>query len=263
MGDLLFLHCDGQCPWHLWMKEQVVEAARELGYNVEIVDLTRDPEMAERYRVFFPFLTIIRGEIRTSGPVPARELVRIAREGMEASKTVPKPLKPQGRAQTISSLTAENVCDTCRLCNYDTAESRGAKRKWAGQIKEATRDKVVGLISYDGDEPVAAVEFVPSTLVPYPLPEKQPTTAFITCVYSREGDALDYRGQVLEHLISLLPTMGYEKVQVMSGRRTPYPNGPGPLFVLHGFEEVAEVGDAILSLGREEIVLMGRDLTTS
>ena len=31
----------------------------------------------------------------------------------------------------------------------------------------------------------------------------------------------------------------------------------------HGFEEVAEVGDAILSLGKEEIVLMERDLTTS
>lgn len=263
MESLLFLHYDGQCPWHLWMKEQVENAAGELGCKVEIVDLTRNPEAAERHRVFLPFMTIIRDEIRTPGPVPARELVRMAREGMESGKTVLKPLKPEGRAQTVSPLTVENVCDTCRLCNYDTAEACEAKLQWARLVEEASGNEIMGFISYEGDEPVGAIEFVPAPLVPYPLPEKTPATAFITCVYSREDDVLDYRGQVLEHLIGHLPALGYERVRVISGRRTAYPNGPTPLFVRHGFTEVLEVGRAIFSMGEEEQVLMERDLRTS
>jgi hypothetical protein len=260
MEDLLYLHYDGQCPWHLWMKKRVENAASELECNVEIVDLTRNPEVAEQYRVFFPFMTIIRDEIRTPGPVPARELVRMAREGMESSKTVRKPLKPEGHAQTLFPLTVENVCDTCRLCNYDTAEACKAKREWACLVKKASGTKIIGFISYEGDEPVGAIEFIPAPLVPYPLPEKTRSTAFITCVYSREDDVLDYRGQVLKHLIGHLPTLGYERVQVISGRRTAYPNGPAPLFNRHGFTEVSS---AIFSMRQDEQLLMERDLRTS
>ncbi len=112
---------------------------------------------------------------------------------------------------------------------------------------------------------MGVVEFLPATVIPYPLPKKEPAIAFITCIYSLsdgfdQGEGPDYRGQVLDHLLGYLSKQAYRKVQVIAGRRTPYPNGPVPFFLSHGFKELTELDRVVLTVGREELVLMENDI---
>ncbi|MCL0094170.1 hypothetical protein M1O53_04235, partial [Dehalococcoidia bacterium] len=68
-------------------------------------------------------------------------------------------------------------------------------------------------------------------------------------------------GQVLDHLIvNYLPNQGYEKLQVIAGRRTPFPNGPTSFFLSHSFKVSGEVDSIVLEEGEEELVLMEREL---
>ncbi|MFX0066144.1 MAG: hypothetical protein ACFFC7_28590 [Candidatus Hermodarchaeota archaeon] len=256
----LFLHNGGQCPWHVWMIDQVREAANTLNGTVRIVDITQDPEIAAKYQVFFPLMTIINDKLRIPAPISTNKLVKIVTEGVTESQTISKPFRPPGTAKKVSPLTVENIIDTCRLCNYDTVQAHRAKQEWAARTKGAIQDEFLGFASYEGKKLLGAVEFLPASLVPYPLPDKSPTIAFITCIYSTEDSKLDYRGQVLEHLIEYLKTQGYKKVQVIAGRRTAYPNGPVSLFFGNGFKEVVKIDSIILKTGKEELVLMEKGL---
>ena len=68
-----------------------------------------------------------------------------------------------------------------------------------------------------------------------------------------ESAEVDYRGQLLEALDEHLAGSGLTRVQVVSGRRTAYPNGPADLFLMHGYREVAEL-DRVLLKDKEEKV---------
>ena len=70
-GHILYLHCSSQCPWHHWTREQAEKAAGELNYTFEVVDVSESPEQARRYRMFYPFMTIIDGKIRLPSPSPS------------------------------------------------------------------------------------------------------------------------------------------------------------------------------------------------
>ncbi|MFX0096028.1 MAG: hypothetical protein ACFFBD_30090, partial [Candidatus Hodarchaeota archaeon] len=82
------------------------------------------------------------------------------------------------------------------------------------------------------------------------------------CIYSIENADLDYREQVLNCLIVYLSNQGYEKIQVIAGRRTAYPNGPTPLFIANGFREVSVIDKIALKLGMEELVLLEKKLSS-
>ena len=256
----LVLHFSGQCPWHSWMIEQARDAATQVDGTVEVVDVMTRPEIADRYRLFFPFMTVIDDTVRLPSPIPADGLVKIAREGVAAKPTIFQSPSPEARAEKVEPLTAENIVDTCSLC-IPSSDTRGCqvKQVWASMLKDKVREGVLGLIAYEGKKAVGVVEFLPAPLVPYPLPEKEPTIAFVTCIYSLE-DGLDYRGQVLDHLIDYLPNRGYKKLQVIASRRTPFPNGPTSFFLSHSFKVSGEVDSIVLEEGEEELVLMEREL---
>lgn len=256
----LVLHFGGQCPWHLWVIEEARRAARKVHCTLEVVDVMENPEMASRHRLFFPFMTVIDDSIRLPSPIKEEELMKIRREGLSATPTIPRRATSEGRARTVEPLTPQNIIRTCHLCIPDH-EKRGclAKKMWASKLKGKVREDIVGFIAYQEEETVGAVEFLPSPLVPYPLPEKDPHLAFITCIYSLEGGP-DYRGQILDVLIGYLSNKGFRRLQTISGRRSPYPNGPSSFFQSHGFRELGEVDSVVLREGEEELVLMEKEL---
>jgi hypothetical protein len=267
--EFLVLHFGGQCPWHLWVIEQAKSAATHVGGTVEVIDVTHKPEMAARYRLFFPFMTIINETVRLPSPTSASRLIGIAREGLTAQPTVLQISGPETQAEKVAPLTVENIADTFPLCVPST-ESQGciAKRAWAYMLKDKVRKGILGFIAYDEQgKAVSAVEFLPANLIPYPLPEKDPSLAVITCIYSPpnglgtdQAGGSDYRSQVLKHLMEYLSAHGYGKLQVIAGRRTPYPNGPVPSFIAHGFRELGEIDRVVLTEGAEELVLMEKEL---
>lgn len=256
----LLLHFGGQCPWHLWMIEQARMTAAQIEGSIEVVDVMKKPEIAARYRLFFPFMTVINDTVRLPSPIPADGLVKIAREGVVAKPTIFQAPSCEAQAEKVEPLTVENIVDSCPLC-IPSREARGcrAKQVWASRLNDEVEEGVLGFVAYEGRKAVGVVEFLPALLIPYPLPEKNPTLAVITCIYSLQ-DGADYRGQVLGRLIDYLANQGYQTLQIIAGRRTPYPNGPVSFFLSHGFRELGEVDSVVLNEGEEELVLMAREL---
>lgn len=257
----LILHFGGQCPWHLWMIEQAKTAATEVGGVVEVTDVSDRPELAAHYRLFFPFMTVIDDAIRLPSPTPAERLVKIVKEGVSGKPAISQPSGPEWQANRVAPLTVENISDTCPLC-IPSSQVAGcqAKQAWASTVTDNVQEGILGFVAYNGRKAVGVVEFLPATVIPYPLPKKESTIAFITCIYSLQGRGPDYRGQILDHLLGYLPKQGYKKVQVVAGRRTPYPNGPVLFFLSHGFKESAELDKVVLTVGEEELVLMEKDI---
>jgi len=257
---LLVLHFGAQCPWQPWVVEQAQKTAEQLGGTVDVIDATQQVELAARYRFFWPFMTIIDETIRLPSPTPAKELVRIAKEGMTVPPSTPTTRGPKAQSESILPLTVNNIADTCPLCIRST-EHRGcqAKTAWATEMAQRVPDGILGFVAYHDDQAAGVVEFLPAPLVPYPLPEKTPDIAFITCIYSTENGA-DYRGHVLERLVKHLQATHYRQLQVVAGQRTPYPNGPEAFFKQHRFELVGELDRVMLREGEESLILLKRVL---
>jgi len=257
---LLVLHFGAQCPWHLWVIEQARKASRELRAEVVVQDVADRPESAEKYRMFFPFMTVIDGRIRVPSPVDAKMLVSIASESDEVNPTSPMPYAQRIGYPAIHPLTEENVGETIPLC---IAQVRpiGSREKvrWAKKMLERSGCSMLGFIGFEGTTPKSAVEYLPSDLVPYPLPRKSGSIAFITCIYPTEPD-VDYRSSLLQELQWHLRQEDYEEVHVIAGSRTPFPNGPVAFFQEHGFVERQQVDSVDLLEGNEELILMSKKL---
>jgi len=257
--SFLYLHFGGQCPWYLWMLEQVTRAAREVEGEVRIVDVMDEPSYAADYRMYFPFMTIIDDFWRIPAQVAARDLVSIAEDGLPGEPTVQGPKIQVGRLDEVRKMTLANIQETCPLCvpYYESRGCRG-KKAWASSIVKES-DNLLGYIGYKNEHVLAAVEMMPATEVPYPLEDKDAKTAFITCLYSQSG-SLDYRADVLAPLIRYLQGQGLNRIQVIAGNRTAFPNGPAAFFEEFGFENKGEIDRVLLKKGTEEIYLMEKEL---
>jgi len=254
-----FLHFGAQCPWHAWMKEQAREAAGLLGASFEVVDVGAHPEVASRHKMFFPFLTVVNGLFRLAAPVSARRLVELAQEGVSDVVGLPERMSRSVQGDRVQRLSPRLVPLACQLCTPEgfPGAGRDLKQAWAERMAEKVKGGELGLLLMDGGRPVAAIEHLPSPLVPYPLPRKDPAVGFITCLYSR-GNGLDYRPQVLEAFLAKAHRLGYREVQVVAGRGRPHPNGPASFFVRRGFAELAPLGEVMLEDGHDRLVLLGR-----
>ena len=256
------LHFGRQGPWYIWVIEQARQAASQTAGSFETIDTSERPDLAALYRCFFPLLTVIDNTIRVASPTPVKGLVSIASKGLIAEPTAYQAAGPQSIAERVELLSAANIQETCYLCIPESEKAAClAKKRWASKIELKISHRLLGFIAYKEYQPAAAVELLPSTLVPYPLPKKKDDIAFITCLYSTSemaepSEMLDYRGSVLNHLMDYLPKYGYNKVQIISGRRTAYPNGPAPFLLSYGFKVVTELDQFVLKIGREELLLM-------
>lgn len=262
--SVLVLHFGGQCPWLPWVVDQARQAAAELGGTVAVRDVTGRPEIADKYGLSAPFLTIIDDRIRVSAPLRAATLTRLVNsppvedagdggaDGPEESEAGGSAVEAQ--SERIDLLTAANSGDTCVLCNAPAGAGCSLKMDWLADREARTPTAALGYIAYAGGQPVAAVEVLPASDVPYPLRVAARDDAFITCIYPTRQP--DYRGALLDRLLTDLPRQGYRRVLVVAGRRTPFPNGPASFFARRGFRELRDLGSMQLSDGDDRLVLM-------
>ncbi len=103
------------------------------------------------------------------------------------------------------------------------------------------------------------MEFLPASHVPYTLPRKDPSIAFITCIYPIETD-IDCTTPVLERPVHYLEAQSYGKAQVVAGRRTPYPYGLAGSFRENGSRELMELDCIGVAEATEELILMEKEL---
>lgn len=254
--SLVVLHSGFQCPWHDWVASQAKEAAERLQAEFKQIDIWRDREAAERYRVFCPFLVLIDETLRLSSPFSADQLESFARSGAPSVASEPIAAREPGIPETIVPLTPDNLMDSAHVCGCRTAcREMVAKQDWYLRVAEGTGSETIGLIGYDEQQAVCHVEFLPSSMSPFPLPDKSPQTAVIHCLYNLEQGP-DFRSALLERTVEYLVGRGYRRVQVVVGRHTPAPNGPAAAYADAGFREVIEVDRLLLQRGWETLVLM-------
>lgn len=250
------LHFGGQCPWLWYTLAQVQKAATQLRGNVEVIDVGKTPTLAAQYRLYFPFMVVIDEVVRWPSPAPAELLIQIAKGEYHHPAVPDPPVFYPARASQIVPITPGKIDIACSFCMPAAdAHVKQSKREWASQFGET----MLGYLAYAGEFPVGGIEYLRASQIPFPVPNKQATTAFITCLYSTE-EADDYRGHLLEYTLKQLALEGYQRVQVISGRRQAYPNGPGAMFQAQGFMEVAELDRIFLKDGKDILVLMERNL---
>lgn len=255
MSEIQVLHFGQQCPWLPWVIEQARLAAAELGATLTTVDVTVSAEAASKCQLFFPFLTIIDGTTRIAAPTPAARLVAYARAPQVPLETLrpAEPAEPTVAAvpDRVEPLTPTNSTDSCLLC--------GAPHECSGKHEWLTAQASLsgtsgGYVAYCGGQPVAALELLPATAVPYPLPVPRDGAAFLACIYPTASP--DYRGALIDHLRSALPPLGYRSVLTVAGRWTNFPNGPADFLAAHGFRELRTLGRERLRDTCDELVLM-------
>lgn len=265
-AKIVILHFGAQCPWHRWIIEQAWSANEVVGGTMEIIDVTRNIEMARQYRLFSPFMTIINDRICTAAPLTKERIIEIMRERPAPRIPAEEDWRNQEKADRIDLLQADNVLGACSLCiqTNDRVGRQGSlsKQKWLGQ--QGGVEDIRGLVAYRGETVIGAVECLPADKIPYAMIEKTGEKAFITCLYALstgDNDHIhDCRGHLLEELIQCL-TGKYKALQVIAGRRVAYPNGPCGLFAQYGFIEVARIDNLDMSIDDDEWWLMERPLT--
>lgn len=248
------LHFGGQCPWFGWTLEQVQLAAAQLQSNVEVLDVGEQPELAAQYRLFFPFMTVIDDTLRWPSPSSAEGFIKLVQEPSRLAVMSTMALPVQARASQIVPLTLENIESACAFCLPGAdVFARQEKRKWAERYGEM----MIGYLALEAGRIVGGIEYLRASKVPFPLPEKRETTAFITCLYSSEDEGTpDYRGHLLEVALCQLPKQGYQNVQVVAGQRSSSPNGPSNLFRERGFREIEILDGVALRQGTDALILM-------
>lgn len=281
------LHFGSQCPMVTWVLDQARQAASLTGTTWGAYDLTSHPELAAVYGLYLPFATVVGNRAFVPAPRPAAALAALAAGGPGAGgdrDRVPQP-PPGGRDSgrgagpgrppatvtgpetipagiTVETLTGDNIAATCDACAPPNASDPDAKAAWALGLSALwpgrRTEGFLGLAARKaGGRTVAAVEVLPASLVPYPIPDRGPEAAFVTCVYSRKGEA-DLRLALLGRLGPVASGLGFRLLYAVSGEKWPYPNGPKALFERAGFDVIEELGSLDLEWGTDRMLLMGR-----
>ncbi|MFQ6088798.1 MAG: hypothetical protein ACE5K0_07860 [Candidatus Methanofastidiosia archaeon] len=156
----------------------------------------------------------------------------------------------------IEWLTPKNISKTIPLC-IEKKVGALKKKEWACKILKKMKSDFLGLIAFENGKVLGALEFLPSLIVPYPLPEKNKKTAFITCIYSLEER--DCRKELILEFEKRIFKKGFKKISVVSGVKKGFPNGPVDFFENCGFKSSKILDEVELAYGKETLVFMEKE----
>lgn len=156
----------------------------------------------------------------------------------------------------IEKLTPKNISNTIPLC-IEKEVGALKKKEWASKISKKIESDFLGLVAFKNGRALGALEFLPSIIVPYPLPEKNEKTAFITCIYSLEER--DCRKELILEFEKRIFKKGFKKISVVSGVKKAFPNGPVDFFENCDFKSSKILDRIELSYGREILVFMEKE----
>lgn len=213
-------------------------------------------------------MTVIDGWLRLPSPIKAATLIEITDKGtIEKNLTAPEVFGKEAAVDEIKELKPKDFKKICpslcivhrMLCKGVEPTATKEKVAWANEILKKMNSPSIGFYALKNGRIKSAVEYLPSIYIPYPISTKDTSIAFITCIYPTDPN-FDYKSAVLEKLLRHLKELEYREVQVIAGRRSPYPNGPVSFFIKHGFAKTKKLAEEILNEGVEELVLMKKPL---
>ncbi len=235
-NSLRFIYFGYQCPHNAYLLARIKTLAWKESVPLHINDISEDPGLCERYRIFSPTTLIVNDMDRLLGPFTNEEVLALLYdEDMPAEEGVPMQSDAVVRG-TLEPITPESVLSTCAAClrSNDSGLCRG-KAEWTRAMLGRSNANHLGYLHFMEGRCVGGAEYLPSIDVPYPIPDKRATNAFLTCSFRSDGDA-DYRTYPLDRLREELPGLGFDTLSVVSSTRTRFPNGPVEWFEGKGFE---------------------------
>lgn len=247
--SIQYLHFGYQCPGSA-LESGAREAAEILGLSFSVADVGKEPELARKFRLFFPG-AIVQDDLMLVYPGSGSQLAECIRNRGPLPGKQEYRQPPEADPDRVEILSLDNVSDIRGLCiPTELSHLWCEKMLWLKSFNLSC----LGLIAYQGDRPVAIMEALPRQLVPYPLPLFR--GLFITCLYGRYDEEKDYRRGLIRAGLPLLKKRGCSALGIVAGRDTPYPNGPVQMLVRAGFGQVQSLGMVTLLHRREEQVFM-------
>lgn len=250
LEKVLYLHYAAQCHGCQNMGSQAKEVAKLLDRDFAMIDIVQEPAYAAKYNVHFPGVIVI-DDFQTIFPGTPTEIIK--------SYHLKGPLPGQHTYTQLPLEKPDTFCpllekfnDACSVCIPNPSSLGVAeKKRWFSTLEGAS-----GLVAYKHALPVAAVEWVPATIAPYPQIPQEEHAIFITCLYNSPLAPKDYRLALLQETFSQIRKQGFQKLYIIAGADTPYPNGPVPFLHHAGFEMEAMVGTVLLRHKWEDTYLL-------
>jgi len=235
--NLKFFYFGNQCPQNCYLLARIKTIAWQEHVPLHLFDLTEDPKPAEQYRIFSPNMLLVNDKYRVHGPFTKEKVNSLLdEEDVKPTEYVVRQSSEVVRGELVP-ITPSSALSTSAVCagTEDEGLCRG-KSEWVKDTMTKYNISHLGYIHVIDGTCVGGAEFLPSTVVPYPVPDKRVTNAFLTCSYASDGKK-DYRTHPLERLIKDLREWGYDTISVAASRDVVFPNGPVDWFLRKGFED--------------------------
>ena len=240
MTKLDFYYWGDQCPHNLRMRRILETFSRDSRCIINTCDISQEPGIAEELKLFSPNMLVINNITRWHGPVSTRSIERILDGDIPIAKPYFIKASNNEIRGEINDLTEDSILDTCLLCASSEERSQcSGKARWVESVRKSFNLPSLGKLHYDNDICIGGAEFVPSTIVPYPIPKAE-DYAFLTCCYTTREDR-DYKSYPLHELEKFLETLGYNTIFAIASEMTPFPNGPLEWFLTKGYMDLGMV----------------------
>lgn len=232
--DLKFFYFGNQCPHNCYLLARIKTYAFQERVKLHLFDLSEDPRPAEEYRIFSPTMLLVNDEHRWHGPF-TKELVAALLEGEAEPTGFTVRQSEEVVRGRLTPLDTKSVLSTSNTCAgaYDEGLCRG-KSEWVHEVMSLRGLPNLGYLHALDGKCVGGAEFLPSEVVPYPIPGKGKQAAYLTCSYISD-EQRDYKTHPLEELIRDLKSRGFERLSVAASRNVVFPNGPIWWFEKKGF----------------------------
>lgn len=235
--DLKFFYLANQCPHNCYLLARIKTLAWRERARLHLFDIWSDPETCVKYRIFSPTMLLVNDTYRLHGPFTAERVTALlSGEDIEPRAYYVKQSDDVVRGD-LAPITPETVLGTGATCAG--ADDEGlcmGKSEWVRDVLKATGLDHIGYTHAYSGACVGGAEFLPSEIVPYPIPDKRRGNAFLTCSYLSDEEK-DYRMHPLERLCDDLKAWGFDTLSVAASKDSVFPNGPTSWFEKKGFTD--------------------------
>jgi len=241
MSNLKFFHFGVQCPHNSHLISLIQRVSKSTGASALIYDISNREDICLQYDIYSPTLLLVNDAVRWSGPFSEKVLLKLL-QGIDM-KTQPYTVNQstnivKGELVPITAETVEKSCAPCfgtdqkHLCNE--------KRDWVMMMLARAKSEHLGFLHLYKGRCVGGAEFLPSDLIPYPIPGKAERAAFLTCVFLSDENK-DYKSYPLQALAEHLRGRGFKSLLAIVSEDVVFPNGPLWWFLAQGFMDKGEV----------------------
>ncbi len=227
-----FYYWAAMCPLNMEMLALLQAYSSRL--EIHTYDISRQPDLAGRLRMFYPTLSVVNHRQRYFAPLRREFLERLCQGNSPRQVPYRPALGRTPVAGTVLPITAENL-DLAGSCTgvrwLPGMEAEGGVFGGHGTF-------CLWFSAYAGKRLLGGAEYVPSMQVPYAIP-RDARKAFLTCVYLSD-EAFDYKTTPLNALEAYLGER-YESALVISDETGVFPNGDLTFFLLRGYQDLGVV----------------------